>query len=67
LGQRTVRTLAMLRTTLFACGAILGADGRQPLLRLSRARPSLAGHVPRVPSEPVPDDAQLQCSCCDRG
>jgi hypothetical protein len=39
LGQTTLRTLATLRTTLFACGAILGADGRQPMLRLSRARP----------------------------
>lgn len=42
LGQRTIRTLATLRTTLFACGAILGADGRQPLLRLSRAKPRQA-------------------------
>ncbi len=39
LGHATLRTLATLRTTLFACGAILGADGRQPLLRLSRAKP----------------------------
>lgn len=35
----TLRTLATLRTTLFACGAILGADGRHPMLRLSRAKP----------------------------
>jgi hypothetical protein len=39
LGHVTLRTLATLRTTLFACGAILGADGRQPMLRLSRAKP----------------------------
>jgi len=39
LGHVTLRTLATLRTTLFACGAILGAVGRQPMLRLSRARP----------------------------
>lgn len=39
LGHVTLRTLATLRTTLFACGAILGAEGRQPVLRLSRARP----------------------------
>ena len=39
LGHVTRRTLATLRTTLFACGAILGADGRQPMLRLSRAKP----------------------------
>ncbi len=38
LWQTTLRTLATLRTTLFACGAILGADGRQPMLRLSRAK-----------------------------
>jgi hypothetical protein len=39
LGHATLRTLATLRTTLFACGAILGADGRQRVLRLSRAKP----------------------------
>lgn len=39
LGHATLRTLATLRTTLFACGAILGADGRHPMLRLSRAKP----------------------------
>lgn len=39
LGHATLRTLTTLRTTLFACGAILGADGRHPLLRLSRAKP----------------------------
>jgi hypothetical protein len=39
LGKRPLRTLTTLRTTLFACGAILGADGRQPMLRLSRAKP----------------------------
>jgi hypothetical protein len=39
LGHVTLRTLATLRTTLFACGAILGADGRQTMLRLSRAKP----------------------------
>ena len=38
-GAVTLRTLATLRTTLFACGAILGADGRQPMLRLSSANP----------------------------
>ncbi len=38
LGHATLRTLATLRTTLFACGAILGADGRHPMLRLSRAK-----------------------------
>jgi hypothetical protein len=31
------RTLSTLRVTVFACGAILGRDGRQPVLRLSRA------------------------------
>jgi len=39
LGHATLRTLATLRTTLFACGAILGADGRHLMLRLSRAKP----------------------------
>jgi hypothetical protein len=39
LGRATQRTLATLRTTLFACGAILGACGRRPLLRLSRPKP----------------------------
>lgn len=39
LGHPVQRTLATLRTTLFACGAILGRCGRQPLLRLSRAKP----------------------------
>lgn len=39
LGHPTLRTVATLRTTLFACGAILGAVGRQPMLRLSRAKP----------------------------
>lgn len=33
------RTLATLRTTVFACGAILGAVGRQLVLRLSRPTP----------------------------
>jgi hypothetical protein len=33
------RTLSTLRTTVFACGAILGRVGRQPVLRLSRATP----------------------------
>jgi Transposase DDE domain group 1 len=31
------RTLSTLRVTVFACGAILGREGRQPVLRLSRA------------------------------
>lgn len=39
LGQTTHRTLMTVRTTLFACGAILGPRGRQALLRLSRANP----------------------------
>ncbi len=39
LGHVTLRTLATLRTTLFACGAMLGADWRQPMLRLPRAKP----------------------------
>jgi len=39
LGGPVQRTLATLRTTLFACGAILGASGRRPILRLSRAKP----------------------------
>ena len=30
------RTLSTLRVTVFACGAILGRDGRQAVLRLSR-------------------------------
>ena len=30
------RTLSTLRVTVFACGALLGRDGRQPMLRLSR-------------------------------
>ena len=38
LGAPIRRTLATLRTTLFACGAILGRDGRQTVLRLSRPR-----------------------------
>lgn len=38
LGAPVRRTLATLRTTLFACGAILGRDGRQTVLRLSRPR-----------------------------
>jgi len=33
------RTLATLRTTIFACGAILGHVGRQLVLRLSRPTP----------------------------
>jgi len=33
------RTLATLRPTVFACGAILGAVGRQAVLRLSRPVP----------------------------
>jgi Transposase DDE domain group 1 len=33
------RTLATLRTTVFACGAILGRAGRQLVLRLSRPTP----------------------------
>jgi len=33
------RTLATLRTTVFACGAILGTVGRQVVLRLSRPVP----------------------------
>jgi hypothetical protein len=33
------RTLATLRTTVFACGAILGTVGRQAVLRLSRPAP----------------------------
>jgi hypothetical protein len=33
------RTLATLRTTVFACGAILGTAGRQVVLRLSRPVP----------------------------
>lgn len=33
------RTLSTLRVTVFACGAILGRIGRQPVLRLSRATP----------------------------
>jgi len=38
LGAPIRRTLATLRTTLFACGAILGRDGRRSILRLSRPR-----------------------------
>lgn len=56
LGQRTIRTLATLRTTLFACGAILGAEGRQPMLRLSRAKPwqaTFLAHLSRL----LPKDA----------
>jgi hypothetical protein len=33
------RTLSTLRVTVFACGAILGRDGRQAVLRLSRTPP----------------------------
>jgi hypothetical protein len=33
------RTLSTLRTTVFACGAILGREGRQAMLRLSRTPP----------------------------
>jgi hypothetical protein len=33
------RTLTTLRVTVFACGAILGRVGRQPMLRLSRTPP----------------------------
>lgn len=39
LGAPARRTLATLRTTVFACGAILGHAGRQAVLRLSRAAP----------------------------
>jgi hypothetical protein len=39
LGAPARRTLATLRITVFACGAILGRDGRQAVLRLSRAKP----------------------------
>ncbi len=56
LGQRTIRTLVTLRTTLFACGAILGAAGRQPMLRLSRAKPwqaTFLAHLSRL----LPKDA----------
>jgi hypothetical protein len=33
------RTLSTLRLTVFACEALLGRDGRQPVLRLSRTAP----------------------------
>jgi Transposase DDE domain group 1 len=33
------RTLSTLRVTVFACGALLGRDGRQAVLRLSRTPP----------------------------
>lgn len=56
LGQRPIRTLATLRTTLFACGAILGAAGRQPMLRLSRARPGQATFLAHL-SRLLPKDA----------
>jgi len=36
LAARVRRTLCTLRVTVFACGALLGRDGRQPVLRLSR-------------------------------
>ena len=39
LGAPARRTLSTLRVTVFACGAILGRDGRQPVLRLSRTAP----------------------------
>lgn len=39
LGQSVQRTLATLRATLFACGAILGTSGCRSMLRLSRAKP----------------------------
>ncbi len=56
LGHATLRTLATLRTTLFACGAILGADGRQPMLRLSRAKPwqvAFLAHLQRLLPTPA--------------
>ena len=53
LGHVTLRTLATLRTTLFACGAILGADGRQTHAP-AVSRQTVAGDVPCVPPTPAP-------------
>lgn len=66
LGASARRTLATLRSTVFACGAILGRDGRQAVLRLSRAKPWQQQFLDQFNRVLLPD-AQLQCACPWRG